>query len=152
MFRELIERYDNSKDLADGQGVVIAVISSIIAVQGGFDSGTYVFYFPAILAISVAFQPSVTLLFTATTVAVYGLISVASFGNADAVAAVTRMITIGAVGVCGSLFWQIERDRRRAAAGPLKTVESLARPRVPAGEKLEAGVGAAYGDSSPRSE
>ena len=99
----------------------IAVISLIILSQGGFLSNVYVFYFPAVLALSVAFRTEVTFAFAASAIAIYGLIALEAFTHPGvpvgemAIVMVTRMLMLAAVAVCGNAFWRIERDRRRAA-------------------------------------
>ena len=90
----------------------IAVISLIIIAGGGFESGLYVFYFPAILAFSVAFRMEVSFAFTGAAVAAYGLISFATLGEGDGVTIITRLLMLAAVAVCGHLYWRIEGDRR----------------------------------------
>jgi hypothetical protein len=98
----------------------IAVISLIIIAQGGFESNVYTFYFPAILAFSVAFPSAVLYLFLGGVVGIYGMISLASLfsdGNVgDMQVLVIRLLMLVAVGVCGNYFARVESNRRRAAA------------------------------------
>ena len=91
----------------------IAVISLIVATQGGFASNLYVFYFPALLALSVTFRTRVTVVFAAVTVAVYAAIASLAMPADDGQVLVTRLLILAAVAVCGNLYWMIERDRRR---------------------------------------
>ncbi len=95
----------------------LAVITLIIMAVGGFTSELYVFYFPAILAFSVAFRTEVTGVYATAAVATYGLIWVATTDGAGAETAVTRMAMLVAVAFCGNVYWRIERDRRESAAG-----------------------------------
>ena len=96
--------------------VDIAVISLIIIAGGGLVSGLFVFYFPALLALSVAFRTEATVVFAGATIAIYGVIGSASGLDSGAGAALmARMLMLGGVAVCGNVFWRIERDRRRAA-------------------------------------
>jgi hypothetical protein len=53
----------------------LAVISIMIILGGGFESNIYVFYFPALLALSVAFSPGATLLFAGGAASFYAFIS-----------------------------------------------------------------------------
>lgn len=95
----------------------LAVITLLVASQGGFTSDLYIFYFPAILAISVAFPTVIALGFAAVTFAAYALVGYGSgLGDGDLQVLVTRLIMLAAVGVCGNMYWRIERDRRAAAA------------------------------------
>src|SRR5688500_8579007 len=40
----------------------LAVITTLVLTQGGYESNLWVFYFPAVLALSVAFPPALTAL------------------------------------------------------------------------------------------
>ena len=91
----------------------MVVITGLIISQGGFDSTLFVFYFPAILAMSVTFHPSITAIFAGTAITAYALISLATLGNVDEVALITRLIMMTAVAVCGGLYWHIEQQRRQ---------------------------------------
>jgi hypothetical protein len=97
----------------------IVVISLLIQTQGGFGSALYIFYFPALLAISIAFPREATLLYTVAAIGAYASIS---FQTIDARAALdqqtlmVRLAMFAAVSFCGALYYQIEHDRRRDAA------------------------------------
>ena len=93
----------------------IAVISLIVIAGGGFHSGTYVFFFPALLGLSVAFRTEVTYTLAGAAIVLYGLIALPALaGTAGAVLA-TRLLMMAAIAVCGNVYWRSERDRRRAA-------------------------------------
>ena len=94
----------------------ILVISLVLIVGGGFDTIPFVFYFPAILALSVAFPTRATVAFTAAAIAAYGIISVATAAPSEAAAVITYMLMLAAVAFCGNTYWRIERDRRRATS------------------------------------
>ncbi len=89
----------------------IAVISAIVMAQGGFESHVYVFYFPALLAISVAFPPFVTLGFAASAMGAYGLISTATITAGDEVTLVARLIMMAAVAMCGAVYQNVQQKR-----------------------------------------
>ena len=91
--------------------VDLIAISVIILALGGFDAPHYVFYFPAILAFSVAFRPEVTILYTGAAMFVYSAISVTALDDSPEIL-VARLLMIAAVAVCGGMFWSIERKRR----------------------------------------
>ena len=102
--------------------VDIAVISVIIltqvALQGaaaGFTSTIYVFYFPALLAISVAFPRSMTILYTGATMAIYAMIALPGSGG-DGAVILARLLMMGAVAFVGTRYLGVEGERRRAAA------------------------------------
>jgi hypothetical protein len=96
----------------------LVVVSLIIAVQGGFRSDIYLFYFPAFLGFSVAFPTRVTVLYAAGAMCAYGSIATGTMGlyNPDLQVVVARLVMLGAVAACGNLYWRIEAGRRRAAA------------------------------------
>jgi hypothetical protein len=98
-------------------GIDIAVISVLVIADGGLVSGLYVFYFPALLALSVAFRTEVTAVFAASAIGLYALVGSPGVVVAeDGAALVTRMLMLAAVAVCGNVYWRVERDRRKAAA------------------------------------
>ena len=94
----------------------IAVISLVLMVGGGFDTIPYVFYFPALLALSVAFPTRMSALFAGVTIATYGLISVATASGGESSTAFAQMLMLAAVAVCGNVYWRVERDRRHRTA------------------------------------
>ncbi len=104
----------------------IAVISAIVMAQGGFGSHVYVFYFPALLAISVAFPPVVTVGFAASAMGAYGLISMATINVGDEVTLVARLITMAAVAMCGAVYQNVQQERWAAAdETPTATPEAV---------------------------
>ena len=109
----------------------IAVISLIMIVQDGFASNLYVFYFPALLAMSVAFRTEVAAIFTGAAIATYGFISLATLGDASGVTLFSRLLILAAVAFCGNVYWRIERDRRTTAAQMRDSVESGSQYSVP---------------------
>jgi hypothetical protein len=96
----------------------LAVVSLIIAVQGGLRSDIYLFYFPAFLGFAVAFPTRMTVLYAVGAMCAYGSIVTGTVGlsNPDLQVVVTRLVMLGAVAACGNLYWRIEAGRRRAAA------------------------------------
>jgi hypothetical protein len=97
----------------------LIVITLIVLSQGGFKSNTYVFYFPALLAISVAFSTPMLLVFTSGVLAVYAFIGAASLNNwdGDLQILVIRLLMLTAVAVCGNQYWRMERSRRASLTG-----------------------------------
>jgi len=97
--------------------VDIAVVTLVVLAQRGPASEIYVFYFPAILALSVAFPGDVTATFTAVTAILYALVSPpASAGDVEAL--MSRLLALGAVALCGYTYRRIEQDRRVTAREP----------------------------------
>jgi hypothetical protein len=98
----------------------LAIITLLVIANGGFRSDLYVFYFPALLAISVTFATTMTLAFAGGAMALYalvGLVSLGVDGEAGLQALLTRLLMLAAVAVCGNAYWRIEGERRRAATG-----------------------------------
>ncbi len=111
--RALVKRVVYGASLGD-----LAVITAIVMAQGGFDSSVYIFYYPAVLAFSVSFPRHVNVLYTGATVAAYAVVAVLSTPwTQDALSSIfIRALMLAGVGACGSVYWLIERDRRRAAS------------------------------------
>ena len=93
-------------------GADLTVISLVLAVTGGFTSGAYVFYFPALLALSVAFPTRTAAWFTAAVAFSYGVIALTNGGANDGATVLTQMIMLVAVSVCGHTYRRVEQDRR----------------------------------------
>ena len=96
----------------------LVVITAIVASQGGFESGNYIFYFPAVLAFAVSFPRLLTAIFAGFAAVAYGLLALGTLPEWDVsgqTAVFLRVLTIVAVAACGSLYWGVERDRRARA-------------------------------------
>ena len=94
----------------------IAVVTALVLVQGGYQSPVFIFYFAAIVGISVAFPTWLTAGYTAIVVGTYGIICLATASTAqDFPALFTRLLMIAAVAVCGNLFARSESKRRADA-------------------------------------
>lgn len=114
---QLLKRRGTVDGIAYGASAAdLAVITLLVASQGAYDSNLFAFYFPAVLALSVAFNPAFTAIYTGTAMALYGLICLESLGltiTSGAVQTVAiRLIMIAAVGFCGALYQQVEATRR----------------------------------------
>ncbi len=92
----------------------LLLISILILLQGGFDSSLYVFYFPAIAALSVAFSTEQVAEYTAGAISAYATICL--LGGGDILITIIRVLMIVAIAFCGNRYWQIERSRRHVAA------------------------------------
>lgn len=109
----------------------IAVISLVLIVDGGFGTIPFVFYFPALLAISVAYPTRVTAAFTAAAIGIYGVVSMATAPE-EAAIIITHAIMLASITVCGHVYWRIERDRRTSAAEGKEVSKAPVRDKVPA--------------------
>ena len=105
----------------------LAVISLIIATENGFHSPTYIFYYPAILAISVAFPLLEMAVFTGGAVSIYGLISLFTMslteGNFQTL--MTRVLMMVAIAAIGNLYRQMEQKRQRAVTVQQESAEDI---------------------------
>ena len=93
----------------------ICVVTALVLVQTGYPSPVFIFYFAAIVGISVAFPTQMTAGYTLLVVGVYGIICLATASVDDHPAIFTRLLTIAAVAVCGNLFARHEAQRRADA-------------------------------------
>lgn len=95
----------------------IAVITLLIATQGGFASSLYIFFFPALLAFSVAFPTSRTVGFASAVVVLYASISLFTAGSEqDVRSIILRLLMLSSVAVCGNMYRRIQDGRRGAGA------------------------------------
>lgn len=93
--------------------VDLLVVTLLIVVQGGLDSHLYIFYFPAILGLSVAFPTALTLAYAGGAALAYGSIGLfTASSQADIQSVVSRVLMLAAIAACGNLYWRIEHDRR----------------------------------------
>jgi hypothetical protein len=93
----------------------ICVVTALVLVQGGYSSPVFVFYFAAVVGISVAFPTILTAGYTLLVVGVYGLVCIATATSDDYPAVFTRLLMIAAIAVCGNLFARNESHRRAEA-------------------------------------
>jgi len=92
----------------------LVVVTILVLSQGG-DSPTFVLYFPALVALSVAFEPLVMVEYALATAGVYGVIAFTRLpaGPDRGPIILTRVLMLSAVAFCGGVFWFVEHDRRR---------------------------------------
>ena len=102
----------------------LVAISLIVLAGEGFGSHLFVFYLPAILAISVAFNTPATMAFTGVAVLMYAMIGAPAIDGSTGAVALMRVLIIVGVAVCGNTYWRMERDRRRALEQPQSEVDS----------------------------
>ncbi len=93
----------------------LAVVTTLVIAQGGYSSPVFVFYFAAVLGLSVAFPAVLTALYTSAVVVVYGVVCVSTADSSDYPAVFTRLLMIASIAVCGALFARSESHRRAEA-------------------------------------
>ncbi len=106
----------------------IAVISLLIYAGNGLSSQLFIFYFPALLALSVAFATELTVLYTVAASGLYAITCLAYLGDSGTTSEnlqtlFARVLMFAAVATCGNLYWRIEGQRRQS-------VESARLPEV----------------------
>ena len=93
----------------------IAVVTALVLVQGGYPSPVFIFYFAAVVGISVAFPTWMTVAYTGLVVGMYAIIAASTATTDEYPAIFTRLLMIAAIAVCGNVFARHE-SRRRAEA------------------------------------
>ncbi len=88
----------------------LGLITALAAVLGA--DNVYVFYLPALLALSVTFPRSVTAAYTAAVIVAYGLIAGIDT-TAEAQTIFIRLFVLAAVAFSGSLYRGLEAERRQ---------------------------------------
>ena len=102
--------------------VDIVAISGVLVLTNVFPSSTYVFYMPALLALSVTFSTFTTAKYTLTALATYLLSSIGpindlvgsdpSAGTVAATNLIIHALVLVAVPFCGNVYWRLEKTRR----------------------------------------
>lgn len=97
------------------------VISMFVLLNGRFESGLFVFYFPAVMAFAVVFPTQITLYYTAGSAILYTVICLGgsrfadSLTDADFQVVIIRVVILAAIAVCSNVYLRIERNRRLQA-------------------------------------
>ena len=96
----------------------LSLVTILVLALGGFDSNLYVFYFPALFALSVTFPKPVAVTYALVALGAYGFIALADASGppglttAEAQSIVTRLIIMAGVAFCAGLYRSLEADRR----------------------------------------
>ena len=105
--------------------VDIALITLVIILGGGGSTGIdnpfFVFYFPIILAFSLVFPRTKTLIFASAVVVIYLLVCIfvqpgPSYVSLDEERLAVRSIMLLSTAFLGTMYWRIQRSRRRKEA------------------------------------
>jgi hypothetical protein len=108
--RPAIDRVVYAASAAD-----LAVVTTLVISQNGFSSPVFVFYFAAVLGLSVAFPAVLTAMYTAAVLLVYGVVCLSTTDSAEYPVVFTRLLMIAAIAVCGAVFARSESHRRAEA-------------------------------------
>jgi hypothetical protein len=120
--RPAIDRVVYAASAAD-----LAVVTTLVISQNGYSSPVFVFYFAAVLGLSVAFPTVLTALYTSAVVVVYGIVCLSTTDSTEYPAVFTRLLMIAAIALCGALFARSE-SHRRAEALQLHETENESAP------------------------
>ena len=99
----------------------IIAVTVVLAMAGSYPSSIYVFYMPALLALSVTFQTRDTFFFSALAIAAYGLVSVVQISDLEVISNIpttvlAHVLTLAAIPLCGNVYWRLEAERRTREA------------------------------------
>ncbi len=102
----------------------LAVITILIMALGGFSTSLYVFYFPALLAISVVLPTRVVLGYAGAAIAVYGIIALSSVAGESVTAVegqqiLLRLMLMASIAYCGIRYRRLEVEKEGRAATPI---------------------------------
>lgn len=98
--------------------VDLSVVTILVLTLGGYGSSHYVFYLPALFALSVTFPKPIALLYTLLAMSVYGVIVLIDASLQEGLSTVEiqriaiRLIMMGGVAFCAGLYRTLELDRR----------------------------------------
>ena len=109
----------------------LALISFVILIQGQIDSSVFVFYLPALLGLSVAFDKRIAATYTALVLAGYlfvALVGVTGVTQGEFQELIVRLIMMAGVAFVGGLFRHIEDQRDSGRAKPFAMSGGNARP------------------------
>jgi hypothetical protein len=90
----------------------IAIVTALVVADGGYGSGLYVFYFPAVLALSVAFPLTLTIGYVAAVLAATLGVALYTMPAGAEPNVLIRCLMVAAVALCGVVYADIERRRR----------------------------------------
>ncbi|HEV7664215.1 MAG TPA: hypothetical protein VGQ62_11815 [Chloroflexota bacterium] len=102
----------------------LLVISLLIASQGGSSSNLFIFYFPAVLAIAVAFPTRQAAGLSILAVGLAVMVNLIGPAGDDEI--ILRALAIGAVALIGNAYWRLHRSRiSTASPAPSAETEDL---------------------------
>ena len=90
----------------------LGIITLIVWAYGGLGASSFVYYYPALLALSLVFPLAVTIYFAGGLMLLYAVVSLpAHYSESDLQVLVARLISLLAVCVVGYVYQGIERRR-----------------------------------------
>lgn len=126
LFTQALQRKGTLQIITYIASLADLIAITIIVKNGGYFSPYYVFYYPALLVISVTFPPFMLLIFTEAVMVMYTLIAFTQQFWIDSVPILgLRLLMMVAVVVCGRYYWEIEKARRAGDKVPAPTAEPI---------------------------
>jgi hypothetical protein len=104
----------------------LAIITALVVADGGWSSDLYVFYFPAVLALSVAFPVAVAAAYVVNALAAIAAVALFTAPADAGPDVVISCLTVVAIGACGVLYGWIEARRRRRGASDEEVLHAAA--------------------------
>jgi hypothetical protein len=113
---QLLRRRPTLAAIAYGASAAdIAIVTALVVADGGHASGLYVFYFPAVLALSVAFPVAVTAAYVCVALAAMLAATLPTMPAGGEQDVLLRCLMLVAMALCGAVYADIEARRRRRA-------------------------------------
>jgi hypothetical protein len=114
---QLLRRRPTLAAIAYGASAAdIAIVTALVLADGGHASSLYVFYFPAVLALSVAFPAAITAGYVGVALAAMLAVILPTTPAGGEQDVIIRCLMLVAVALCGAVYADIEARRRRRAA------------------------------------
>ena len=102
--------------------VDVGVITLVIWAFAGSGDQIFVFYYTALLAMSLVFPVGVTAIFTTALLSAYAAVRIMPTGlmptDGDLQVLALRLISLAAIAVVGSMYQRIEHERQQTSSRP----------------------------------
>lgn len=104
----------NRRLLELAAGLDLALITLMVLAGGRLDNPFFVFYYPVVLAFALVFPRTLAMLYVLAASAAYTMVC---FIGGDGEVLAIRLVTLFGTAMLGSMYWRIQRDRRRRLEG-----------------------------------
>ena len=109
--------------VVDAVIVTLVIAASSWKAEPGIANPCYVFYYPVLLAFALVFPWRTTLLYAAGVLGAYAalvLSETSALTMSDYEALISRLVTMGATAVLGTIYWRMQRRMRREELNPTR--------------------------------